>query len=166
MYVPFEELTPSARVWIYQFDREINENEKGTISNGIQSFCKQWQAHGAPLKTSFRIEYDHFLILAVDENVASASGCSIDGSVRVLKEIGSHLNLDFFNRTLGSFLVNDKVVVYPIAKLKQLFSDGILNTSVYTFNNLIGSKAELGESWKIPVSQSWLAKYLPKSALA
>lgn len=166
MFVPFEELLPTARIWIYQFDREINSRERETIKNEILKFCEQWQAHGAPLKTSFQIEYNHFLILAVDEDVASASGCSIDGSIRVLKEIGSQLSLDFFNRTLVGFLINDKVVVHPISKLKGLFNAGTLNNRVRTFNNLVGSKVEFVQNWKIPVSQSWLAKYLPKSALA
>lgn len=166
MYVPFEELSPSARVWVYQLDREINNLEKGMIEKEIRGFCDQWQAHGAPLKASFQIENNHFLILSVDENVASASGCSIDASVRVLREISNQLNLDFFNRSLVAFVVNEKVIVHPLANLKELFNKGTLSATDRTFNNLVGSKGELAKNWKIPVSQSWLAKYLPKSTLA
>lgn len=166
MFVPFKELSPDVRIWIYQLNRRIDEQEKDSIENIVKEFCNRWEAHGAPLKASFQIAYNHFLILAVDENVASASGCSIDGSVRVLKEIGSSMNLDFFDRTLATFLVDDSVVAYPIAKLKELFESGTLSSSVDTFNNLVGSKAEYISNWKIPVNKSWLSKYLPKSALA
>ena len=166
MFVPFEELSPDVRVWIYQLNRKIDEQEKGSIENIVKEFCNRWEAHGAPLKASYQLIYNHFLILAVDEKAASARGCSIDGSVRVLKEIGSRMNLDFFDRTLAAFLVNDSVVVYPINMLKELFDSGTLSSSVNTFNNLVGSKAEYISNWKIPVSKSWLSKYLPKSALA
>lgn len=166
MFIPFEELSPNARVWIYQLDRKIDEQDRKTIEDAVKKFCNQWEAHGAPLKTSYQIAHNHFLVLAVDEDVASASGCSIDGSVRVLKEIGARLNLNFFDRTLAAFLINDSVVTYPIAELKELFSSGTLNSSVLAFDNLVASKAMYLKNWKVPVNQSWLAKYLPKGALA
>ena len=166
MFVEFEELPASSRIWIYQFNRKINSQERSIIENTLQQFCDQWQAHGAPLKTSFQIPFDHFLILTVDENVASASGCSIDGSVRILKELGAQLNLDFFDRTQAAFLVDNSIVLFPLVKLKELFISGTLNPNAITFNNLVPSKGDFQMSWQVPVSQSWLARYLPKSTLA
>lgn len=166
MFIPFEELSPSARVWVYQLDRSVNGQEKSEIENAIRGFCHQWQAHGAPLRTSFQLIHDHFLVLAVDEKAGSASGCSIDGSVRVLKELGERYNIDFFNRTLAAFLIDDEVVVYPLNQLKELFSSGTLSATATTFNNLVESKAAFLESWMVPVGRSWLSRYLPKSTLA
>ncbi|MEQ8424988.1 MAG: hypothetical protein RIA63_09775 [Cyclobacteriaceae bacterium] len=166
MYVDFNDLPISSRIWIYQFDRKISSEEKDTIENVLRQFCEQWQAHGAPLKTSFQIKFNHFLILVVDENVASASGCSIDGSVRVLKELGSKLNLDFFDRTQAAFLINNSIQLFPLVKLKELFNSEALKPAMITFNNLVASKGDFQASWEVPVNQSWLARYLPKSTLA
>ncbi|HEY5691220.1 MAG TPA: hypothetical protein VIS49_07180 [Cyclobacteriaceae bacterium] len=166
MFVPFEELSPTARVWIYQLDRSVNEQEKSEIEKVIKGFCHQWQAHGAPLRTSFQLIHDHFLVLAVDEKAGIASGCSIDGSVRVLKELSERYNIDFFNRTLATFLIDDEVVAYPLNQLKGLFSSGTLSSTATTFNNLVESKAAFLENWMVPVGKSWLSKYLPKSTLA
>jgi len=37
------------------------------------------------LKPPLKLEFNRFVILSVDESSAGASGCSIDGSVRVLR---------------------------------------------------------------------------------
>lgn len=166
MFIPFEELSATARVWIYQLDRSVNEQEKSEIEKVIKGFCNQWQAHGAPLRTSFQLMHNHFLVLAVDEKAGSASGCSIDGSVRVLKELGERYDIDFFNRTLAAFLINNEVVAYPLNQLKELFASGTLSPTAITFNNLVESKAAFLAHWMVPVSNSWLTRYLPKSTLA
>lgn len=166
MFVPFNEIGPEARVWVYQMSRELSEDEKVEIEKEMENFCEQWQAHGASLKTSYLVAYNHFLILAVDEKSGGASGCSIDGSVRVLKDLGTKLGIDFFDRMKVAFLVNDKVELYPVIKLKELFSAGALNPTTVTFNNLAATKAEFLNNWRVEVVQSWLAKYLPKSTLA
>ncbi len=166
MFVPFEELSPTARVWVYQLDRTVSDQVALEVEKVIKGFCDQWQAHGAPLQTSYQLAHRQFLILAVDEKAGSPSGCSIDGSVRVLKELGAKHNIDFFDRTLAAFLLNNKVVLYPLMQLKELFASGTLSPSTITFNNLVETKTAFLENWMIPVGKSWLARYLPKSALA
>lgn len=166
MLVPFNDLSAEARVWVYQLDRELTDLEKSKIELVMKDFCGQWQAHGAPLQTSFQIAHNHFLILAVDEKAGNASGCSIDGSVRVLKELGTRLNIDFFDRTKAAFLIDSKVELYPITKLKDLFVTGVLNASMPTFDNLVYTKSAYLENWQVPIAQTWLSKYLPKGALA
>jgi hypothetical protein len=166
MFIPFEKLPPHSRVWIYQSDRPFSVEEEKIISNSLMSFCSQWEAHGNPLQTSFKIEYHQFVILVVDESSAGASGCSIDGSVRVLKELGNHLNIDFFDRSLVAFLENEKVQSYSLSQLKSLFQSGELTPASQAFNNLVASKAEWEINWKTSVQKSWLTKYLPKDTLS
>ncbi len=166
MFVPFSEISGQSKVWVYQMSREITASELEEVIEAMESFCSQWQAHGVPMKTSFDIAYNHFLILAVDENASEASGCSVDGSMRALKILGERVGIDFFDRTLAAFLINGKVDLYPISELKELFSTGMLNASVSTFNNLVVTKGEYLQNWRVKVADSWLARYLPKSTLA
>ncbi|HEV8514968.1 MAG TPA: hypothetical protein VGQ59_16905 [Cyclobacteriaceae bacterium] len=166
MFIPFEKLPPHSRIWIYQSDRPFSIDEEKIISDSVLSFCSQWEAHGNPLQTSFKIEHHQFIILVVDESSAGASGCSIDGSVRVLKELGSRLNIDFFDRSRVAFLENEKVQTYSLSQLKSLFQSGELTSASQTFNNLVASKAELEINWKTSAQKSWLTKYLPKDTLS
>src|SRR5689334_8638333 len=110
MYVPFDSLEDSARVWIYQAGRRMTETEKNTISETLSAFTHQWVAHGNPLKTSYKIFHDQFIVLAADENFEQASGCSIDGAVRTVQQIDKEFKLNLFDRTQVAFL-NDSITV-------------------------------------------------------
>jgi hypothetical protein len=166
MYISFEHLPFDSRVWIYQADRSLFEDEEKIVSAALMNFCEQWSAHGSQLETSFYIKYNRFIILSVNENAEGASGCSIDGSVRVLKELGSTIKIDFFNRTKIAFLVEGEVKIYSLSELPSLFKSGKLNASSLTFNNLVLDKNAFVKNWTISAEKSWLAKYLPKEALS
>jgi hypothetical protein len=166
MYIPFEQLPPHARVWIYQADRAFSTDEEKIISSTLTNFCLQWAAHGNPLRTSFQIQYHRFVILAVDESSAGASGCSIDGSVRVLKELGDQLNINFFDRTQIAFLIDGEIKTHLLSELNSLFESAKLAASTLTFNNLVPTKEEWEANWKSTVEKSWLIKYLPKDTLS
>ena len=166
MYIPFETLPDHSRVWIYQSNRAFTSLEKEGLESGLKALCEQWFAHGTPLHTSYILAFDQFVIMAVDERQHGASGCSIDGSVRFLKELQSKAGLDFFDRSAVAFVVNGKIEVYPLTQLKTLFENQTLTAASVTLNNLVGTKAEWISGWQIPVKNSWLAKYLPKTAVA
>lgn len=166
MYVPFESLSDNSRVWIYQANRRLDDRELTALGETLTSFCGQWNAHGEALKTSYRIEHNQFVILCADEDFHAPSGCSIDTSVRMLKEFQSGINADFFDRTLAAFLVDNKVVTARLAELTAKFSTSALPASTLTFDNLVPSKGDFLTRWTVPVEKTWLVKYLPKSALA
>ncbi len=162
MYIPFNELAPESRLWIYQANRVLLSDEVEIISTQVKVFCEKWLAHGSPLKTSFKIEHNLFLILAVDENVSGASGCSIDGSVRMLKEFQTQLGIDFLDRSNVAFFIDNKIVLHKFIDLKRLFSEGILTDKSVSFNNALTSKQDVETKWMAFTSESWLSKYLPK----
>ena len=164
MYKPFEEMPGFARLWIYQANRKFTPADRTSVERALMQLCASWSAHGTPLRTSFRIEFDQFVILTVDEQAAGASGCSIDGSVRLLKELQQAAGLDFFDRQKVAFLKGDTISLVPVSELKTLFETHVLSGEQITFNNTLTTKAEWEQSWKIAVKDSWLSRYLPKTA--
>lgn len=165
MYVPFDKIPDHSRIWIYQSNRKLTEQEKQQASAALKDFCDGWSAHQQDLKTSFTIEHDHFIILAADEDYHQPSGCSIDTSVRALKELQGRIGVDFFDRTHVAFLVNGQVVTRPLTRLRAVFESGELQAGSLTFDNLVPSRGDLAARWKAPVEKTWLAKYLPNPAL-
>jgi hypothetical protein len=166
MYTTFDSLPTDSRIWIYQSSRPLTAAEKQLATKALTEFCENWTAHQQTLKTSFTIEHDQFIILAADEDYHQPSGCSIDSSVRVLKDLQGQTGLDIFDRTKVAFLVDGKVVTQPLSRLKAIFEAGELAADTLTFDNLVPSKGEMARRWKTPVEKTWLAKYLPNSALA
>ncbi len=166
MFIPFKEIPPHARVWVYQADRAFTTDEKALIDEKLTEMCENWNAHGTPLHCSYALPYNHFIVLAVDESKAGASGCSIDGSVRSLKEIQAATGIDFFNRRNLAFLVQQELMVMPQAEFKTRWADQTLTGETLTFNNLVATKADWETGWHVQVKDSWLVTLIPKSAVA
>src|SRR5688572_32032441 len=123
MFVPFEKIQTSSRIWIYQANRPFNSEEAKIISDALLTFTEGWLVHGSPMQASFSLRYDQFIILAADEDANAASGCSIDDSVRTLKRLGSELTIDFFDRTLVAFKKGEHVFTIPSSDLKTKLND-------------------------------------------
>lgn len=134
MHVSFDTLPDSARVWIYQANCTLNSVEQQTISKYLTKATDQWAAHGAPLKSSFKITENRFVIIAADEAFNAASGCSIDASTHWLKDLGSQLNIDFFDRALIYKNVSGELKeANPFAVKKLVENNEILpETPLYT----------------------------------
>jgi hypothetical protein len=166
MFLPFENLDDRSRIWIYQANRQLTTAEEDVVRDVVRAHCDQWMAHGHDLSTSFRIDHRLFLILAVDEGVTAASGCSIDGSVNMLKRLQDQLGLDFFDRSMAAFPGKGDVKLMPLRELKEAFRAGILNPATLTFNTQVFTLGDLKGRWIMPVENTWLVKYLPTSAVA
>jgi hypothetical protein len=69
---------------IYQSNRKFSDAEF-EIETDLQAFLENWAAHGTSLVSSYQLKYNRFIILAVDQDVQTATGCSIDSSVEFIQ---------------------------------------------------------------------------------
>lgn len=159
MLVTFNELQESSRVWIYQADKSLSEKDIDYISTQATKFCDQWVAHDVPLKSSYKILHNKFLVLAVDEGHNAASGCSIDSSVHFVQTIERQLNLNFFDRTQVAFLIDDNVYTTDLESIKNEIDTGTIGSDTITFNMQAQNIAEFQENWLVPAGESWMKKY-------
>jgi hypothetical protein len=160
MFVPFSTLPDESRVWVFQANRRLTREESALAAERLRTFTDEWSVHGSPLRTSFRIEFDQFIILAADESAQNASGCSIDSSVRVLKSVEQALGIQLFERNLVAFKKAEEVMMLPVKELKQNFMDGILTEDTLTFNNLVPTKSAFEKEWITPAGATWLKRYM------
>lgn len=165
MFAPFETLADSARVWIYQATRRFTETEKNTISDILTTFTHEWVAHGNPLKTSFTVLYDQFIVLAADENFNEASGCSIDSSVRVIRQLDEQFSLGLFDRTKIVFLKDGQLDIIPLNELSGTLAEGRWEPDSLFFNNVLSTKGQLKNNWIVQANQTWLKRYLNKTVV-
>ena len=159
MFIPFDDMPSNSRVWVYQSDRAFTEQEVEEVERKSSLFIEQWAAHNQPLKASFKTIYDHFLIISVDESFNKASGCSIDASVHLVKELEKELDIHFFDRTKVAFIHQGKVNLESINNLKASIAEGKITEHSMTFNNLVNDKKELQNKWIVTTKDSWLNRY-------
>ncbi|MGB3589313.1 MAG: hypothetical protein WBA23_22400 [Tunicatimonas sp.] len=171
MYIPFKEMPATARVWVYQANRPLSEAEEEQAIQLGQIFTNQWAAHGNALQSSVQVFHQYFLVIAVDERYNAASGCSIDSSVAFVRELEHKFSTEgsavsFFDRTQIAFWQNDEVQLIPMNQAKQAVKEGQILPDTITFDNTIPTVEAFENRWKIPVQNSWLARYLPQTAKA
>lgn len=94
----FPELPDSSRIWLYLANRKLVASEEQFLKVELTVFLNSWSAHGKRLQCNATLLFSQYLIFSVDENIESASGCSIDSSVHFAKRMGSELGIDFFMR--------------------------------------------------------------------
>ncbi|WP_187262812.1 hypothetical protein [Pontibacter beigongshangensis] len=159
MYIPFDQLPTHARLWIYQADRPLTEQEQAEIKPMLQRFATEWSSHGAGLEASATLLHNQFLVLANNESATSASGCSIDSSVKFVRELEQHFGVSFFDRTRLAFLQDGQVQLVPLSQIKDKVSAGEISENSLYFDTLVNNLGDLQSAWPRPASSSWLSRY-------
>ena len=161
MYLSFDQLPDNSRVWIYQAERKLSEEEVELVNQKMTRFCEGWNTHGNRMPTSFKLYNAQILVLAVDESGLGASGCSIDSSVRALRELESLLEINLTDQGKVSIKIETgEVMVLPALGLKTKVQEGVITLNQEVINPLIKTKADLAQLWQ-PVQNSWLNKFFP-----
>tara|TARA_B110000003_G_scaffold113243_1_gene115851 strand:- start:42510 stop:43004 length:495 start_codon:yes stop_codon:yes gene_type:complete len=160
MFVEFENLSNNSRIWIYQSERAFNFKEIDFISDKTVSFIEQWTRHGVNLKGSFTIKYNQFLVLAVDEGFNNVSGCSIDSSVRFIKELEKLLTIDMMNKMNISFKDGNYIKIVNMSIFKEFLKKRIITSETIVYNNMVTTKKALETEWEVPLANSWHKRFL------
>jgi hypothetical protein len=155
----------NSRVWIYQSPRLFSLSEALTIEEMLEAFVRNWNSHGVAVKGYGNLFYGQFIVLMADETATGVSGCSTDGSVRLIKEIEQRFGVNLFDRLMLAFSIKDKVQMVPLSQLPYALEKGFIDQETPYFNNTVQTKEELETKWLIPLKDSWLAsRYLTVKA--
>ena len=145
--IPFDQLEDNTKVWSYQADRLLTDTEVQWINEQLNPFLEEWAAHGTKLKAYGEVMNHAHLVLVVDESAHNASGCSIDSSVRFIKQLEKELGISFFNRLKMLTWADNQFTYVNYSDLSSLPEDTIV------FNNTISNLEEFKSSWKLPVKK-------------
>lgn len=147
--------SPQSKVWIYQSNRQFSQAETQEIQQQLDDFTAQWKAHGHQLQAKALIPYGFFIVLIVDETLANVTGCSIDSSVKVIKDIEKQYNVDLFDRFNMAYKIEEKVHVATKEDFETLISIKKIGPQTIVFNNLVQNLKEFEEKWEVPLADSW-----------
>jgi hypothetical protein len=156
MNIPFSELPPTARIWVYASNREFTEQERSQINELGANFVAQWTAHQQQLRAAFTIEQGVFLMLGVDENLNDASGCSIDKSVHFMQHLEQTFSIRLFDRMQLELLLGGNVLLVNKQKLAAMVQEGSVNEQSTVFNKMVTTKEDFDREFLIPLNKSWV----------
>ncbi|MCO4818685.1 MAG: hypothetical protein KC517_03605 [Bacteroidetes bacterium] len=155
----WDQLSPESRLWMYGSKRALSADEQHSINQLLANFCAEWSAHGSKLDCGFSILYNQIIILGVDEKSAEASGCSIDTSVQIFRELDTKYDLDLFNRLRTYHLENGALSAFHANEVKAKLENNQLHPNSIFLDMLVPNKGLIGEITK-PLKATWLSKYV------
>ena len=147
--------SPHSRVWVYQSDREFTDKEVAAIQQRLNVFTEQWKAHGHQLDAKAEVLYNFFIVITVDEGAASVTGCSIDSSIRIIRELEQTYHVDLLNRFNMGYKIGDKVVVTNKEDFETLINIKKIGPKTIVFNNMVQTLEEFENKWEVPFEKSW-----------
>jgi hypothetical protein len=149
------EFSQHSRVWIYQADKKLTDQETLQIQQELDKFTTGWTAHNNQLKAKGEVRYNRFLVLIVDESQAGASGCSIDKSVHFMKQLEQHFNINLFDRFNLAYRDGEEILSLPRHAFEDMLKQGKINTETIVYNNMVQNLTELETKWEVSFKNSW-----------
>ncbi|MBL0173427.1 MAG: hypothetical protein IPP90_22605 [Gemmatimonadaceae bacterium] len=159
--IDFDAMPDSARVWVFGAAAPVTGAAAEALLTAVDAHLAQWAAHGAPLVCAREWRDDQFLAIAVDEAATGASGCSIDGLFRVLKDL---------ERQLGTSMVDGGTVFWrrpdgcvtgaTRSDFRTAARDGLVHDETRVFDTLIDTAGAWREHFERPAATSWHARLL------
>lgn len=149
------QFSENSRVWIYQSNKELTADQNAQLEGQLNAFAQNWTAHNNQLKATAIVQYNRFIILVVDENQAGASGCSIDKSVRFMKDLENEYQINLFDRFNLAYRDGEEIKSVSRNEFEELIKAGTITDNTIVFNNLVQTLAELNTKWEVPLKDSW-----------
>lgn len=159
MYIPFENLPEDSKIWIYQSNRKFSDEEMNEIENELKPFIENWSAHGTGLEASYQLKYNRFIILAVNQDVQQATGCSIDSSVEFIQSLEKKYSVDLLDKMNVTFKNGEHVAHKTLIDFKRMAKEKAVTENTIVFNNLVNTIEEFNENWEVPAGDSWHSRF-------
>jgi hypothetical protein len=157
--IPFDRMPADARLWIFAASQPLDPGQRDQLLAIVDGFLNQWKAHGAPLTSARDWRYDRFLLVAVDERAAGASGCSIDTMVRQLEGLERAMGVALLDHGPVLFRRGDRIERLARPEFATLARQGDVSAETVVFNNALTRVGELREGkWETPARSSWHAR--------
>jgi hypothetical protein len=160
MLVEFNSLSDTSRVWIYQASRSFSAEELEEVRTGLDQFIKEWTAHGSELAAGYEIRYNRFIVIALDQTNVTASGCSIDASVRFILDLEKKYDIDLLDKMNVSYKQGEFVAYKTLIDFKKMAKNKSVSKNTIVFNNLVTNKLEYQNYWEVPAEESWHGRVL------
>jgi hypothetical protein len=152
------ELAEDARVWIYQAERFLSDQEVSSILQTGRNFVDGWSSHDQKMEASIDVFHHRFVVIAADEQKAMASGCGIDKSVHFIKDLGASMKIDFFQRTQVIYRMNGEIMESPLHHFWASRKAGLIQDDAVLFDNTVKNVAGLKSQWETTFIKSWHAE--------
>jgi hypothetical protein len=158
----FPSLPDDARVWVFAAAAPVDDIDAAKLLAAVDTFLLAWTAHGHPLTCAREWRDERFLVVGVDQRTEGASGCSIDGLFRTLRDLEEGIGATmvgggnvFFRGPAGL------VLGIPRHDFELLGARGEVGPATPVFDTTVATAAQYRAGFERAAGTSWHATLLP-----
>jgi hypothetical protein len=140
--VSFDALPDHGRLWVFPASRDLCEAERSRLLEEVDGFLDSWAAHGRPLRSARELVEDRFLLIGVDVDAASPSGCSIDALVHRLEALASSIGVTLNDHAPVRYRAGDGIRSVSRAEFRALAAAGEIGPDVHVFDTTLTNVGE------------------------
>jgi hypothetical protein len=151
--------SPQARLWFYNIPRELTPEEVLSFESLRAKFLTDWNTHGKANHGDVFLIENRLMMVVGWNDFESISGCSIDKSVALIRQLGAMFQLDLMDRMWVYFQKDGEWKqakihqFWAMRKANELTDDTlILDTTISTYSQMDELVKNLGSSWH---AQMW-----------
>jgi hypothetical protein len=148
-----------SRVWVYQANRKFTDEEMESLRIRGSHFIRDWNTHGASVSGDMDIIMGCFVVIVADEQEQMVSGCAIDRSVSLIKEIEQLTHTNLFDRFSVAIYKDDEIYPMTMDAFMKGVKGGEFDGNTKVFNNTITTLKQLRHEWIVQVKDSWHARF-------
>jgi hypothetical protein len=142
-YVPFTTLPSTSKTWVFGASAPLDEGRQALIRAELDSFLRDWTAHGSDIPASFELLRNRFVVVAADD-AAQPGGCSVDRLFRLATVLGTEAGVSFLDSSLVFFEEGDGEVRSATRdEFQQLAASGEVGPETRVFDVTVGTLAGL-----------------------
>lgn len=160
--VPISALPPDSRVWCYGTSDRPAESVVSSLGTALRDFLQTWTAHRADLRAGFEWIHDRFLVIAVDESVAGASGCSIDALTSHIGQLESVGGIEILDASPIWYRdQSDSISRMTRDEFRAASANGDVDQSTRVFDLTVDRLEDVTSGrWEVEAGRSWHARLL------
>jgi len=150
----FKSFPETARLWVFALNGPIEGTD--SFRTNLETFVSSWKAHGSPLKAGVEIIENQMVLVAADEQSASASGCSIDALTREVIKLSKVSGLSICGGGDVAFKQGDIWQAVSRAEFQKLIASGAVTKETLVVDATLTSIGELHSKGVVkPLNESW-----------
>ena len=98
--------------------------------------------------------------MGLNQENASASGCSIDASVHFIQELQQKMDVDLLDKMDVTYYNGAFIAHKSLLDFRKMAKNKSVSANTVVFNNLVNTKAEYKENWEVAAKDSWHSRFL------
>lgn len=160
MFVDYNTLPDTAKVWIYPSSRKFYDTEIEGLHDKIQAFLSDWKKEDTSFNVSYQLVYNRFIVFFVDDATSPLTFQELDASVAFIIGLQNEYEVELLDKMNVCFKQGKYVQYKELKDFKKLLKDKALTGKSIVFDNLVTTKEEFENFWEVPISESWYGRFL------